>query len=246
MPGSASERTVVSRFAQAHRNVDEVVLEGIHAVKHALRFGAEVLHAVTPDRSALLGVANEVAPDISPALERLAEVVSPDCFLQLSRRPPGSPVLAIARAPREGARSVPPGTAVVLVEPRHSGNVGAVIRVAAAAGATSVLVTGPMDPWSSAVVRAAAGLHYALDVRSTHWPPELDRPLLAFDPDEGDPDFQATPSHAAFVFGGERDGLPDTVLASAHRTLRIPMRAGVSSLNLATSVAVALYARSMP
>ena len=134
----------------------------------------------------------------------------------------------------------------MLVEPRHSGNVGAVIRVAAAAGATSVLVTGPLDPWSSAVVRAAAGLHYAIDVRSTRWPLDLDRSVLAFDPDEGDTAFQATPRHAAFVFGGERDGLPAAVLAAAQRTLRIPMRTGVSSLNLATSVAVALYARSGP
>ncbi|NIR35407.1 MAG: tRNA (cytidine(34)-2'-O)-methyltransferase, partial [Actinobacteria bacterium] len=42
--------------------------------------------------------------------------------------------------------------------------------------------------------------------------------------------------------GSERHGLAADLLAAADRTAAIPMRPGVSSLNLATSVAVALYA----
>jgi len=235
---------------QAESSDDDVVLEGIHALKHALRFGAHVRCAVTADPDRPLRLAAEVATDVAPQITQLLEVVSAEEFAGLSRRPPASPVLALATRAQRSPGGVPGGVAVVLFEPRHPGNAGAVIRVAAAAGASSVLITGALDPWSPAAVRSAAGLQYALDVARIGWPADgsrpldLDRPLIAFDPDEGvDVGVADLPPDAALVFGGERHGLPPEVLAAADRTVRIPMRAGVSSLNLATSVAVALYSR---
>ena len=50
------------------------------------------------------------------------------------------------------------------------------------------------------------------------------------------------PARAVLVFGTERQGLSDELLAAADARLAIPMRAGVSSLNLATSVAAVLFA----
>ena len=64
------------------------------------------------------------------------------------------------------------------------------------------------------------------------------RPLVAIDP-EGDE--VAVPDDAVLAFGTERHGLSDALLARADLRVRIPMRAGVSSLNLATSVAAVLY-----
>ncbi len=49
------------------------------------------------------------------------------------------------------------------------------------------------------------------------------------------------PGDAVLAFGTERHGLTDALLARADLRVRIPMRAGVSSLNLATSVAAVLY-----
>ena len=46
---------------------------------------------------------------------------------------------------------------------------------------------------------------------------------------------------AILAFGTERDGLSDALLAGAEQRVRLPMRAGVSSLNLATAVAAVLY-----
>jgi TrmH family RNA methyltransferase len=51
----------------------------------------------------------------------------------------------------------------------------------------------------------------------------------------------ALPASATLAFGTERDGLSPGLLARADLRVRIPMRPGVSSLNLATAVAVALY-----
>ena len=50
------------------------------------------------------------------------------------------------------------------------------------------------------------------------------------------------PRDACYLFGSERSGLSDAMLARATHTVRIPMRDGVSSLNLATAVAIVLYA----
>ncbi|MGA8364756.1 MAG: TrmH family RNA methyltransferase, partial [Solirubrobacteraceae bacterium] len=68
------------------------------------------------------------------------------------------------------------------------------------------------------------------------------RPLLALDPD-GDPlDPAVLPPRAILAFGTERHGLSPELLARADARIAIPMRAGVSSLNLATSVAAVLFA----
>ena len=123
---------------------------------------------------------------------------------------------------------------VVLDAPRSPGNAGAVIRVAAAAGASGVATIGTLDPWHPTVLRGSAGLHYALPVLHVE-ASELDGPFVLLD---ADGDIHASlPDHAVLVVGSERSGIgPDLVLA-------LPMRAGVSSLNLATAVAAALYRR---
>jgi TrmH family RNA methyltransferase len=100
-----------------------------------------------------------------------------------------------------------------------------------------VLVTGSSDPWHPDAIRGAAGLQFALPVlRVDAVPPG--RPLVAVDP-EGDR--AAPPPDAIFAFGSERHGLSAELLERADQRLRIPMRPGVSSLNLATAVAAVLY-----
>ena len=87
-----------------------------------------------------------------------------------------------------------------------------------------------------------AGLHFALPVLALDDLPDLDRPLLALD-DRGEPlGSVALPGDAVYAFGSERTGLAAELRARATRTVAIPMRSGVSSLNLATAAAVLLYA----
>ena len=123
------------------------------------------------------------------------------------------------------------------------GNMGACVRVAAAADAAGVLTTGGNDPWHPDALRGAAGLHYALPVAAVDPVPESDRPLIALDP-EGEPlGPGSVPPRAILAFGTERHGLSEELLERAGARLRIPMRDGVSSLNLATSVAAVLFSQ---
>jgi TrmH family RNA methyltransferase len=223
----------VRLLAAARDDPGLVLLEGFHALKHARRFGAEVLAAVTSDPDGLARLAAELAPDLD--LDAV-EPVEPGV---LGPRAHHTRVLAVARRPPFDPAALGPGRVVLLEDPRHLGNVGAVVRVAAAAGAAAVLTTGARDPWDPAALRGSAGLHFALPVGRVDAPP-AGRPLAALDPG-GEP-LAALPADVLLAFGTERHGLSAALRERADLRVAIPMRAGVSSLNLATAAAVALYA----
>ncbi|MFE6620655.1 TrmH family RNA methyltransferase [Streptomyces sp. NPDC057740] len=224
-----------------------VLLDGFHALKHAVRFGAEVLVAVAVDRAAALALADELAPDVRDVLDALLTEVPESTYTSLVPRPHPTAVAALAVRPSRAANldrlAHTPRTApvVVLDHPRNLGNAGAVIRLAAGFGATGVVTTGTLDPWHPTVVRGGAGLHFATAVERltvTELPPG---PLFALDP-EGD-DIRGTrlPDDAVLAFGSERSGLSAELRARADHLLSLPMRPQVSSYNLATSVAMTLY-----
>ncbi len=142
-----------------------VTLEGLHALKHASRFGAQIVTILTDDLDKALTVADTVAPDLRPLLTSRAKVVSQTDFRELATQPVPTHVLAQALAPVWTLAQALPDEhhpTVLLDDPRNSKNLGAVIRVGAAAGAAGLLVKGPADPLSIMAVRGAAGLQWAL------------------------------------------------------------------------------------
>ncbi|WP_326689188.1 MULTISPECIES: TrmH family RNA methyltransferase [unclassified Streptomyces] len=223
-----------------------VLLDGFHALKHALRFGARVPVAVARDRPAALALAAELAPDLTGTLEELLEEVPGETLRALVPRPHPTGVAALAlRDPARGGvpreRSGRDAPLVVLDNPRNLGNVGAVVRLVAGAGAGGVLTTGDADPWHPSAVRASAGLHFATAVERREAAALPEGPLYAFDPDGADLRDAPLPRGAMLAFGSERHGLSDVVRARADHLVALPMEPQVSSYNLATSVAMALY-----
>jgi RNA methyltransferase, TrmH family len=269
-------------FRDARRDPELAVLEGLHALKHALRFGAQVERVAVTAPEEVRRLAQMLAPDVLERILTDAEVVSPEVFASLAPQVPSTGVIAIARRPQVGAATLlateGPAPIVLLERPRDLGNVGACVRVAAAADIAGVLVTGVHDPWDPAALRGSAGLHFALPV--AHLPEDalarlggarldvgtggLDtgagagagghragatgsglRPLVAIDPDGEELRPERLPARTILAFGGERYGLSEEVRVRADALVRLPMREGVSSLNLATSVAALLYARRL-
>jgi TrmH family RNA methyltransferase len=242
----ADEQALIRRYRAARRDPQLAVLEGFHALKHALRFGAEIVEAVADDRARLRELAAELAPDLGDALAERTAPVAPELIAELVPQAPRTGVVAIARRPQVDLSAVlaakDPAPLVLLEDPRTMGNMGACVRVAAAADAAAVLTTGPNDPWHPDALRGAAGLHFALPVTGVEELPANDRPLVAIDPDGEDLRPAELPPRAILAFGTERYGLSADLLDRADARLGIPMRPGVSSLNLATAVAAVLFA----
>lgn len=210
-----------------------VELSGFHAVKHALRFRPDLVRSVTVTSvAAAEQLCARLAPDVAPLVVARAVVGPVD-------HPTG--VCGVAERPAED-RSVllsRPTPLLLLDHPRHPGNAGAAVRVAAAVGASGVAVLGDLDPWHAAVVRGSAGLHFALPVLSCGLG-EVAGPVVALDAD-GEP-WAALPDDAVLVVGSERAGISGAVRERADRVVALPMTPGVSSLNLATAASAALYA----
>ncbi|MEV8340356.1 TrmH family RNA methyltransferase [Streptomyces niveus] len=223
-----------------------VVLDGFHALKHALRFGADVRLAVTSDKESVLALAAELADDLTGTLRRSLVEVPADELRELV--PKVHPTRVVALAVRRGrtenlaALAAPRRSPVVVLDnPRNLGNVGAVVRLAAGFGATGVVTTGDLDPWHPNVVRAGAGLHFATAVERLSLDAFPPGPLYALDPAGDDIRTVTLPDDALLAFGSERHGLSVELRERADTLLALPMRPQVSSYNLATSVAMTLF-----
>ena len=225
------------------------MLEGFHALKHALRFDAEVLEVVAADPQQLRELSEGLAPDLADSLAGRTIPIASEVLAELAPQAPRTGVVAIARRPGVDLAAVlverRPAPLILLEDPRTMGNMGACVRVAAAADAAGVLTTGPNDPWHPDALRGAAGLHFALPVAGIEELPASDRPLVAIDPGGDDIRPAELPPRAVLAFGTERYGLSAALLDRADARVGIPMRAGVSSLNLATAVAAVLFAQRL-
>ncbi|MBE7190004.1 MAG: RNA methyltransferase [Jatrophihabitans endophyticus] len=142
-----------------------------------------------------------------------------------------------------------PTLLAVLVEPNEPGNLGAIVRTADAAGADAVVVDGGVDPYNGKAVRAGAGSHFHLPILAAPVA-EVQRGDLAAlatsGTGESDLDDLADDGElaaaTAWLFGSEAHGLPQHVLDTATRRVRVPIHGRAESLNLAAAAAVCLYA----
>ena len=162
-------------------------------------------------------------------------------------------VVASARKPTvrvEAITAPAPALVVVAAGVQDPGNAGALIRSAAAAGATGVVLDdASADPWGWKALRASMGSVFHIPVlRSRRVGPLLSElraaglQVTAAVPSGGVPmravDLRGA---TALVIGGEGQGLPDELRTAADTAVSIPMRNGIESLNVAVAGAVLLY-----
>ena len=149
-------------------------------------------------------------------------------------------------------------TVVVLEDLGDASNVGAIFRNGLALGAGAALLSpGTADPLYRKSIRVSAGAALALPfARLPDWPREIKRlrdaryTLLALTPRAEACDLAAAraqlppTARVGLMLGTEGRGLTEDALAAADLQVRIPMAAGMDSLNVATAAAVALHALS--
>jgi len=157
-------------------------------------------------------------------------------------------VVMVLPEPRSGDGPLPPGPLLVLDGVQDPGNVGTLVRAAAAFGAAGVLaLDGTVDPFNPKAVRAAAGAIFRTPVLRTSWEhvdAELRTrgPVLVADMSGRDVATLRPIGSWTLVVGSEASGPRAAVRAAATDNVAIPMRGGVESLNAGVAGAILLYA----
>lgn len=145
----------------------------------------------------------------------------------------------------------PLAATVILDRVQDAGNVGSILRSAAAFGFGQVLaLKGTAAFWSPKVLRAGMGAHFGLRLIEGLDADALERlavPILVTSSHQGEPVHrQKLPKPCAWALGHEGQGVGDEVAAKASLAVRIEQPGGEESLNVAAAAAICLFASSVP
>jgi TrmH family RNA methyltransferase len=248
----ASRRNpIVSRYRLAARGADGIMLlDGVHLVSDALAAGLRVREAAVVAGAVEAG---EVAGTIEQLDRAGAEtfIVTAPVMAALSAVRSSSPIVALADRPVRYDRvfAAPAPLVVVAIDVQDPGNIGAIVRVAEAAGATGVIAAGASaDPYGWKALRGSMGSAFRVPilVAKGDWSlGELRQRkcrVVATVPHGGRPLFDVRlDGPSAILIGAEGRGLAPELVAQADERVSIPMEAPVESLNAAVTAALLLY-----
>jgi TrmH family RNA methyltransferase len=239
---------LIREIARSLEERTHLLLEGEKTILEAVAAGLpleHVLHdaSIKPGRLAALTGAHPRL--VSRAvLERIADARTPQHLLAVARRRDVPVAEILAR----------PGPVVFLFGIQDPGNLGAIVRVAEAAGGAGVLgAPGTADFFHPRAVRASAGsvLRIPVSGRVSFEPFAADakaagRVICGAVAAGGEDAFTAPlDPRSVLAIGGEGGGLPAGAYRYLERKLTIPMRAPVDSLNAAVATALLLYSPSL-
>lgn len=252
---SDARRKLVRRLHRRKTREREglVLVEGPRAVSEVVDAGAVVRFALTSPRIEALGAESVLArlsdagaprEEVSDAEMRdLADTEAPQGLLTVVEQPevewPEPAALG------EGA---PPERWLVLDALQDPGNVGTLVRAAAAFACAGVLaLDGTADPWGTRAVRASAGAVFRLPIHTSRGRglaevlDTLPHPILAAEMG-GDAPGEHTGARWSLIVGNEGAGIRPALLDAADRRVAVPMPGGIESLNAGVAGAILLYA----
>ena len=231
---------------RASRTAGRSIAEGLHLVECAVAAGVAIETIVVSEG------ANEAARELALHLtaqgacrhvslaESLYDAISPvehgaGILAEIVIEPSALPVAMVADA-------------VYLDGVQDPGNVGTLLRTAAAAGVKHVAAApGTAFVWAPKVLRAAMGAHFALKLYNDVGPGHLSAAFvgerLSADAHAADSIYSTAGGSqpTVWLFGSEGQGLSAAAEAVTQRRLRIPVDASVESLNVAAAAAVCLF-----
>jgi RNA methyltransferase, TrmH family len=235
--------------AKARREAGVFVIEGVRLVEESLAHGWSpelVLYSEMVSQRGLqvvriyreLGIhVEQVAPHV---LKAAADTETPQGILA---------VLPFKQLPLP----IEPGFILILDGMRDPGNLGTILRTAAAAGVEAVLMApGSADPFAPKVLRSGMGAHFHLPIQSLPWEDiheyltpagsKTDIKVYLADAAGGliytDTDMK---SPLALIIGGEAEGAGEYALSFAQERVKIPMPGEVESLNAAVAAGILLF-----
>jgi TrmH family RNA methyltransferase len=251
---SSRQNPIVARYRTAGRGElrGALLLDGAHLLVDALNARLRIIEAAVTAEAA-------GRRDIASIVDRLAQagaevnVVAAHVMDALSPVKSASGIVALAQRPDiEADRMYRPEAPLVIVaiDVQDPGNLGAIVRVAEAGGATGVVAAGASaDPFGWRALRGSMGsalrLPLAIERDAVLAVTEARRHgcrIAAAMPRDGQSIFEMDYSGAiAILIGGEGAGLPADVAAGADVHMTIPMQPPVESLNAAATAALIVY-----
>ncbi|MEO5733604.1 MAG: RNA methyltransferase [Rubrivivax sp.] len=231
----------LAQDATAYRRDSQVWIEGEHLCSAWRAHGGQVSQAVVTDSA----WAEDATLRALAVGARHTAVVPAALFKSLSAL--GSPARLGFLVELPSPASLDPHVATVVLDRlQDAGNVGSILRSAAAFGTLQVLaIKGSAGLWSPKVLRAGMGAHFGLRLVEGLDPSDLDAlqvPLVATSSHEGhDLPRAPIPEPCAWVLGNEGQGVSEDLLQRCQLRVRIPQPGGEESLNVAAAAAVCLY-----
>lgn len=235
------------RSAKERRVSGVSLLDGEHLIDSYLK------HCGSP--KALVVSQSAAEHPVTSRLLRLAACQDVTCladglFRQLSTVETPTGILAIIHTPRQGAPAELAGSSVWLEDIQDPGNLGSILRSAAAAGVQTVCLSRHcVHAWSPRVLRAGMGAHFGLTlyegVDLQKLALQYQGQIVAMYLREGKPLYDIDLRRdTAFVFGNEGAGLAAQWKSLATIIAHIPMPGVVESLNVAAAAAISLFEQS--
>jgi len=247
---SQNKERLLARLKSGRARAKEglFVVEGIRGVEEALDGGADIRFALCSSRL-------EFTPRGRALAERLEAADWESLWLeeetldQVAHTETPQGIVLVVREPPTVLEDLQGGRVLALDGIQDPGNLGTLVRVAAAFGLDGVVaLTGSVDPWNSKAVRAAAGACFRIPVvragpeEFVDWAGRREIPVLVAEADGEDVETRPAQRSWALVIGGEGEGAGDVVRAGAARRVSIPMPGGMESLNAGVAGAILLYA----
>lgn len=221
--------------------------EGVHLLEEAMRFGTELVYVFVRE-----GSPREYYTLAAESGARVYEITEP-VYDRLTEEKAPQGVFTVAKLPanvKPLSGGVPRGSAAVLCDIQDSGNVGTVIRTAAALGYSVVLAGACADLFAKKTVRATMGALFSADIYTCTSGGEAVRLLraagkrtlaCALRGDARELGGFAMQSGDCFFIGNEGKGLSADVINACDIAVRIPMTDLAESLNAAAAAAVMLW-----
>ena len=226
------------------RKAGRIVLDGMHLLEsYSERFGAPEEIIVSTTGAARAEIARYLECCAGKGVTLLADAL----FAELASVDTPSGIMAVAGWPRCARGPDEEADALLLDGVQDPGNLGSILRSAAAAGIRQVLLsTDCAQAWSPKALRAAMGAHFALDIHESADLPgflagyrgqsivtALDTANSLYALDLRGP--------LAWVFGSEGQGVRAALAERAARRVCIPMPGATESLNVAAAAAICLF-----
>lgn len=231
--------------ARQRRKVQQTLLEGAHLL--------QAYHTYANQRPQHLLVTEAAMQnrEVVELLDKFPDVplsqLDDSLFTELSELKTPSCILALIELPQIPIALVQSSFCLLLEDIQDPGNLGSILRSAAAAGCDAVFLSkNCADAWSPKVLRAGMGGHFVLDIHesidllamATSFQGKVFATVVGAKSNLYDCDLRGK---IAFAVGNEGAGLSESLLAMISQHITIPMPGCSESLNVAAATAICLF-----